>query len=205
MKLKCTFCGSNELIKSALPYCSGCDEFGRVSCNDDDVEVYLCLSCGHIEIFRTSKVKEYSELCKKIAQYEEKLNKAKPKIEERKAYNEEVMNERRALVEERKQLEEESESLDITIRRKQELTTLIKEKSDELMELMHKKETIDEVPEKVKEYAYDLLSLYSEKVKKYSIIGKKEKRKFYGSCLDGVISVNELSNEGKKLFADLED
>ena len=63
----------------------------------------------------------------------------------------------------------------------------------------------NEIPANVKAQAYDLLNLYSEKMKKHSIIEEKEKRKFYGSCLDGVISVNKLSNDVKKLFADLED
>lgn len=54
--MKCTFCGNENLVKTSFPMESYGDGGASVS---NDVDVYLCLDCGHFEFFSTKKANKY--------------------------------------------------------------------------------------------------------------------------------------------------
>jgi septal ring factor EnvC (AmiA/AmiB activator) len=105
--MKCSQCGGEKFIETQL---WGYDfSYGQMS-----VEVYLCIECGHHELFNKNLAEKYRTLCKEMED-------VKNKIIEQKKIVDKYENVVAKYDEETNKLISRSTSLDITIREQQEL------------------------------------------------------------------------------------
>lgn len=117
--MKCTNCGSVNLIETNLPMTSYGDGGAYLSY---DTDVYLCLDCGHYEIFSTKRVNRYYEVAAWI-------NKTEAEIAELNSELSKLQNPTltQKIHEKIKSVEKQLESVDITIRQQQKLKTKLSE------------------------------------------------------------------------------
>ena len=113
--MKCTSCGSTNLVKTYFPMTSYGDGGASVS---DMVDVYLCLDCGHYEFFSTKHANRYYDAAKWIRDTESEIDSLRRELSEL-----ESPSITQKLNEEIKSIESQLTSLDITIRQQQELKT----------------------------------------------------------------------------------
>ena len=111
--MKCSSCGNKNLVKTNFPL--GNYENWRSS---QEVDVFLCLDCGHYEFFSTKRVNRYYGTTKWIHDTGSELDSLRRELSEL-----ENPATTQKLNEEIKSIESQLKSLDITIRQKQELKT----------------------------------------------------------------------------------
>ena len=118
--MKCTQCGNEKLVKTSIPMENYGDGWSKIS--EKDVDVYLCVNCGHYELFSMKKVKDYENLVSQISEKRklfEDLEKELSVVNNKE--NQETLKNRISTI--KKQLN----SLDITIRQQQELKNELRE------------------------------------------------------------------------------
>lgn len=143
--MKCTFCGKENLVKTSFPMDSYGDGGSSVS---KDVDVYLCLDCGHFEFFSTSKANKYYEDASLIRNTETEIKNLYRELEELQnpltiqKINDEI-----------KMVEKQLKSLDITIRQQQKLKNTLSELKRNLGSIPQK---IDRIKGKIRQLESDL-------------------------------------------------
>ena len=116
--MKCTQCGNNELKKTNPPYEIYGDAYFK-----SVADTYICLNCGHYEIFDTKKIEEFKSTCEEIEKFERMIFELDKIIAD-------LDKEKEKLNQELRQLEEESKNKDITMRQHEQILLKIKEKKD---------------------------------------------------------------------------
>lgn len=117
--MKCTSCGNTNLVKAYFPMSSYGDGGASVS---NDVDVYLCLDCGHYEFYSTKHATRHYEAAAWIRKTETEIDELRNELNGLQSpltaqkINEEI-----------KSIETQLQSLDITIRQQQELRTKLSE------------------------------------------------------------------------------
>ncbi len=134
--MKCTQCGNRTFIKTNFPLDSFGDGGASVS---KTVAVYVCLDCGHYEFFSLTEVSDYKKAEHNIVSTENALEQQKRKLIEL-----ENPSTLQKVEEEIAAIESELKSLDITIRRKNELESKHRE-------MRHKPELIKKEIKSTKE------------------------------------------------------
>ena len=115
--MKCTSCGTTNLVKAYFPL----ENYGEGGASvSKAVDVYLCLECGHYEFYSQEQVNAYKTTVSIIKEMEQKIANLRRDIEN--------LQRSDAIQNEIKVIETQLSSLDITIRQQQEL----KEKHYEL-------------------------------------------------------------------------
>ena len=127
--MKCTFCGNTNLVKTYFPMTSYGDGGATVS---DDVDVYLCIDCGHYEFFSTKRANNYRNTAKWIRDTETKIDILRRELSELEL---EKPSTTQKLNEEIKFIESQLTSLDITIRQQQELKVKIRDIKNKLSDI----------------------------------------------------------------------
>lgn len=121
--MKCSQCDNAKLVKANLPleghYCEGWW--------DVIADVYLCLECGHYEIFSPNVAGDYKETIAVIKEKNEKYSQINSNLNEHKKNLEIKTNKL-------KDIESQLSSLDITIRQQQEFQ---KQVSDLKIDIKH--------------------------------------------------------------------
>ena len=118
--MKCSQCGNEKLVKSSIPMESCGDGWSEIS--KKEVDIYLCTSCGHYELFSMKKVKDYENLVSQISENKKQLEKLEKELLDIKNQDDQkVLDDR--ISEIKKQLN----SLDITLRQHQELKNELRE------------------------------------------------------------------------------
>ncbi len=134
--MRCTQCGNSKFIKTDFPLDSFGDGGAAVS---KTVAVYVCLNCGHYEFFSLTEVSDYKNAEHNIVSTENALEQQKRKLIEL-----EDPSTLQKIEEEIAAIETELKSLDITIRRKNELESKYRE-------IRHKPELIKKEIKSTKE------------------------------------------------------
>jgi len=125
--MKCSQCGNEKLVKTNLPMESYGDGGSWIS---GDVDIYLCLKCGHYEFFSMKKVHDYEETVSYIKEKEKELNTLKLKLVKMES------DERKNFINKRiPEITEKLKSIDITIRQQQKLQGELDELKTELSRL----------------------------------------------------------------------
>ncbi len=125
--MKCTQCNSCNLVKTHFPIASFGDGGAYIS---DKVDVYLCLECGHYEFFSLAKVADYSATKAWIENAEKELKQLKLNLAEL-----ESPDTLQSIEQEMESIQKQLQTLDITIRQKDEL-------EQRYRELIHKPQII---------------------------------------------------------------
>lgn len=124
--MKCSQCGNDKLVKSFIPMEAWGDGSSEIS--KEYVDVYLCVKCGHYELFSMKKVYEYEKISSAIDELEKELPPLKQKLLE-------YRNDEKSINNKVSELEDALKSIDITIRQQQELKielNAVKQKQKEL-------------------------------------------------------------------------
>lgn len=142
--MKCTSCGNTNLVKTHLPMNSYGDGGASVS---NEVDVYLCLDCGHYELFSTKQANRYYETAAWIRQTEAEIDALRNELNELQdpAIAQKIGKKITSV-------ENQLRSMDITIRQQQRLKT-------KLSELKRK---LDSIPMEIRRIEEKIHSLESE-------------------------------------------
>lgn len=111
--MKCNFCGSENFVKTKFPL----ESFGEGGASvSHEVDVYLCLNCGHYEFFSKTKVTRFYETQTWISNTEKEIENLRCKLLE--LQNPTVTQN---ITDKIQQVEAKLKSIDITIRQQQTL------------------------------------------------------------------------------------
>ena len=77
--MNCSSCKNTNLIKIDFPLMCYCDD-RKYMC--DQIDAYLCLDCGHIDLFSTTKVSNYNETVAKIKGMQQEIDKLHCQLEQ---------------------------------------------------------------------------------------------------------------------------
>ena len=136
--MKCSQCGGEKFIETQL---WGYDfSYGQMT-----VEVYLCVECGHHELFNKTLAEKYRALCKEIEDIKTKIIPLEKAIEQ---FNYVVSK----YDDETKKLITKSNNLDITIREQKELMKQIE---------VRNKDREKNLPKRPRKEEAELSQLYS--------------------------------------------
>ena len=155
--MKCTQCSSENLVISKLPF----DYWGDGgACLSEEIDVYLCLECGHYEMFSMTRVMIYKNAIKCIEDLEKDVPHLKDKIKELEKddsiLKQEIMDTKSKI---------NKFGIDITIRQQQDLQAKIEELRDarsknakEISKLQHQIFIIDFSIDAVRNLVEELIS-----------------------------------------------
>ena len=136
--MKCSQCGGEKFIETQL---WGYDfSYGQMT-----VEVYLCVECGHHELFNKTLAEKYRALCKEIEDIKTKIITLEKAIDQ---FNYVVSK----YDDETKKLITKSNNLDITIREQKELMKQIE---------VRNKDREKNLPKRPRKEEAELSQLYS--------------------------------------------
>ena len=125
--MKCTSCGNTNLLKTHFPLHSYGDGGAKLS---EEVNVYLCLECGHYEFFSEAAINKYKVTVSIIKDIEQKIANLHCDLE-----NLQNSTTTENIQKEIKTINEQLKSLDITIRQQQELKAKHSELTRQLQDI----------------------------------------------------------------------
>lgn len=157
--MKCAFCGNENLVKTYFPI-ESYGEGGAVISND--VDVFLCLDCGHFEFFSKIMANRYYETLAWISDTEKEIENLHYQLAE--LQNPMVSQRIKDKIE---KVNSQLKSIDITIRQQQ---TLRLKRSKLEVELRNIPTDIRSLEEKISHLEWDLRLKKDSFERKYKMV-----------------------------------